>query len=206
MGNDLHPPNPSNPKGFFESAEINGINNDILDYSTGIRKDWWVEKFSGYALMCRPERVERIKHFTSKIPFCYKDPRFCYTLPVWKPYLKDTKILAIFRNPAHVIISMSKMGIDKIKAGQVYLSMYKNLFENIANIPIMFIQYDQMFSKKKMKEISAFLEASVDTKFPEVKLNRSKNFHVDIPIGNEVRSMYSKLIGKSHENTGTRIS
>lgn len=30
---------------------------------------------------------------------CYKDPRFSYTLPAWLPYLHDTRMICIFREP-----------------------------------------------------------------------------------------------------------
>ena len=42
----------------------------------------------------------RIAKLVKKVPFCFKDPRFSYTLPIWKPFIQDTTFICVFREPA----------------------------------------------------------------------------------------------------------
>jgi len=130
MGNDLYSPRHSNPKGFFENALINGINERILEeYDYCLRfEDFPVlsKKWSPYKpgeghrwLSYIPEGVEitntnpaieeQIKEVLSHPDFAFKDPRFNYTLPVWEPFLPvDTLFLCLVREPGITIQSVLK--------------------------------------------------------------------------------------------------
>jgi len=128
MGDDLYPGRDSNPKGFFENAVINGINEKILencDYAL-IHPD-----HPGSDKLCSPYHPGEGHRWLSFIPpeieisagtedinneilkavsnngFAYKDPRFNYTLNTWAPYLdKDIHLICMFRDPATTIQSI----------------------------------------------------------------------------------------------------
>ncbi len=137
MGEELYPPRHSNPKGFFENAMINGINERILkryDYSLqgyGIRdmgygmpdpgKKWspfipgeghrWLSYIPPDTNIKNddPEILKDIREVLSPKGFAYKDPRFNYTLDIWEPLLdKGTLFLCIFREPGITIESVIK--------------------------------------------------------------------------------------------------
>ncbi len=121
MGEDLYPPRDTNPKGFFENALINGINERILkkyDFTSLNRENplkdskwspfnpddghrWltYIEKDTEVNFSDEPIDDD-IKNVLSHKPYAYKDPRFNYTLNVWNKYLEnDVLFLCIFREP-----------------------------------------------------------------------------------------------------------
>src|SRR5215471_14327363 len=87
MGEHLIPADAANPKGYFEDDEINDINEALLAPLTPSRSRpacgwrWLAAVPVGTPIPCPPEITERIKAQTDQSPFCFKDPRFCYTLP-----------------------------------------------------------------------------------------------------------------------------
>src|SRR5262249_42923187 len=105
MGEHLIPPDEANPKGYFEDDEVNAINEKLLALVTPARSrpahGWrWLAAVPVSArISCSPQLAKRIEIQTSRTPFCLKDPRFCYTLPVWRPFLRDTMLLCVFREP-----------------------------------------------------------------------------------------------------------
>jgi hypothetical protein len=128
LGEGLYPPRHSNPKGFFECAFINGINERILqpyDYNLrnilspvpGIFYSPFIPG-EGHRWLTYIQKEIRVKSSDSLIHgdiskavevknFAYKDPRFNYTLDVWMPYLKeDTVFICMFRNPADTVASV----------------------------------------------------------------------------------------------------
>nr|NQU92389.1 hypothetical protein [Bacteroidota bacterium] len=128
LGDDLYPPRHSNPKGFFENAFINGINEQILrkyDYSRLFPNSLNIEKGlspynpgEGHRWLTYINKdieisnvdesiLKDIKEAVSYKNFAYKDPRFNYTLNVWNPFLeKDVQFLCVFREPAITINSV----------------------------------------------------------------------------------------------------
>src|SRR5690349_12501793 len=91
MGEHLVPANEANPKGFFEDDEINAINEALLAPLTPRRRPaygwrWLASVPVGTPFACPPELGQRIQAQTARAPFCFKDPRFCYTLPAWRRF------------------------------------------------------------------------------------------------------------------------
>ena len=96
MGDDLYPGRDSNPKGFFENAEINEINEKILEhYDSKVAKlkrflfkkstieapsygQRWLSSISIKTKVnfINSELSERIENAVKQQPFGYKDPRF----------------------------------------------------------------------------------------------------------------------------------
>jgi len=128
MGEELYPARDTNPMGFFENAEINGINEDILagfDYSlsgfpnpyegfraspyhpgTGHR---WLSLIPPRTLVQSSEEdvARRIAQAVAAENFAYKDPRFNYTLGTWLRHLSDEVLfLCMFRQPDVVVESV----------------------------------------------------------------------------------------------------
>ena len=131
MGEELYIGRETNPKGFFECAMINYLNEDILRRYDGVPTVYSGFKGpaalagrhnprAGQRWLCAlgPEvRMEtrskeihrRIREACSRTPFAYKDPRFSYTLPLWLPYLPpDAQLLCIFRDPGITVRSILK--------------------------------------------------------------------------------------------------
>ena len=128
MGEDLYPPRHSNPRGFFENALINGINERIMapydrvlrePQSDCFKKAWspfkpnfghrwlsWIEPETEITFNSE-EIAADIRKAVSREGFACKDPRFNYTLDSWKLYLpEDTVYICMFREPAVTIQSV----------------------------------------------------------------------------------------------------
>ena len=50
----------------------------------------------------------RIKAVVQHRPYCFKDPRFSYTLDLWRPYLTNPVFVCVFRDPASTALSILK--------------------------------------------------------------------------------------------------
>jgi hypothetical protein len=120
-------PNEVNPLGFYESFRVNALNNRlihaILNPSRVLRlfsplripahREWrlyW---------LAAPNRIPRVTPsadtegkmigLLQQQPFCFKDPRFSLTLPVWERYLPaGTRFVVVFRDPGRTADSILK--------------------------------------------------------------------------------------------------
>lgn len=158
MGENLYPGRHSNPKGFFENAEINGINEELLApycrrlpsfierriTTTSIRRPGqgqkWLLSLSPKTEVRsdEPLLIERISHAASRAPFAYKDPRFSYTLPVWEKHIPgDALFICVFREPSKTVTSILKecasvpyLASLKINRSDAYL-VWTNIYTHI---------------------------------------------------------------------------
>ncbi|MBK8139367.1 MAG: sulfotransferase [Chloroflexi bacterium] len=134
MGDTMMPATEANPKGFFESREVEALNEDLirtmLQPTLRERLSRWAglvppqpnfEDAAPWAkvlwlAMVAPERepavstakAERIARLTHHEPYCLKDPRLCYTLPAWRKHLQNTVFICVFREPATTATSILK--------------------------------------------------------------------------------------------------
>ncbi|MFW6047127.1 MAG: hypothetical protein ACOCP4_05025 [Candidatus Woesearchaeota archaeon] len=224
MGNNLYSANSGNPKGIFEDDEINSINEEILKpfagtIPKGIKKGYkwrWLSsipkhkeiKIKGlkqFINKVRKKRTikDRIKTITENKPFCFKDPRFSYTLNIWKPFLNNTIFICVFRHPSITAKSILKEVKQNVpKKGRVPLKekeiieIWKNFYEYVIKNQYeekdkwLFIHYNQFFNKKMLDKIENFSGAEIDKDFPDEKLNKNKE-PKEIP--KEIDKIYRKL-------------
>lgn len=162
----------------------------------------WLERVPvGQSIQSSDEVIQQIKEATLRAPFCFKDPRFSYTLPVWRPYLLDTVFLCIFRHPANTALSIIKecqcmeylesviMNFDI--ALEVWTLMYSHILERHRHSGAwMFIHYDQMHDPETLNKLEKFTGAVVDRSFPDIALRRS---HSDHAISGTTRRIYQQL-------------
>lgn len=160
MGRNLYPPRNSNPKGFFENAYINGINERILSaydnkpqkntsqtiyhtpYNPGYGQRWLSYIPPGTKIRCKEDDILTDIERATKIPnFAYKDPRFNYTLGIWLPYLNSgTIFICMFREPEITIQSvltechsaeyLSNFDINHKLAEEIWINSYQFLLIN----------------------------------------------------------------------------
>jgi len=197
-----------NPKGQFEDPEINGINEDILGpplrayrhsrfnklFHPRRRRDTKVHYFQRW-LAAIPQSVHigasaellaRIKAVTARRPFAFKDPRFSYTLPVWRPYIGDAVLICVFRHPAVTAASivtecqraqyLHDLPMDAERALRVWQLMYRHILEihHPAGGDWMFVHYDQIMDGSALDRIAGKLNAPIDTSFADPTLSRSR--------------------------------
>lgn len=215
----------NNPFGNFEDQEVNFINEQLLsqvipgpvmvngvlthrDRPSDMQR--WVGRVPvGTVIPPIMTYAENIKNLTSKQPFYFKDPRFSYTLPVWRPYLKNTVYVCVFRNPhktAQSILKqivdapyMNSMEMDFDMAMDVWVKMYSHILETHRHEgEWLFLHYDQALTDDGLDKLSAFTGASVNRDFPLKSLRR--NYH-DQPVPEEAAAIYAQLCELAEFNT-----
>src|SRR5665213_3198954 len=137
MGDRLLEPTPANPHGYFESHDVNVLNDELIASVVPVRPKmplgclfpWRLP--SGLLWLASVDRdveihpsavqLARMRELTSELPFCLKDPRFCNTVEAWRPVLKDVVFLCVFREPGRTAASMRQDVRDRPYRG-FYLS------------------------------------------------------------------------------------
>lgn len=204
MGEGLKAGTDSNPLGYFESDEINGLNEELLrPVAAGLAgrpvTEWRLPHpplgTDQHWLACLPPDVAvpeapgtagRLAAAAAHEPFCYKDPRFSYTLPVWRPYLEKRDVLhvCVFRQPGRTVSSMLKdiaereylkrLPLEPPYMWQVWIQMYDRIVrEHRRKGRWLFLSYDQAASGAGLRRLGRLLGAPVDLSFPSPSLKRS---------------------------------
>jgi len=204
MGNRLSEERESNPGGNFEDIEINRINEELLAQVAPKRPNFlgnllfrdrpvlwqrWLSRIPvGTEIPCPPSISQQIAALTQKSPYCFKDPRFSYTLPVWEPFLQNTVFVCIFREPASTALSMlnlsrkakylSNLSITFEQAVEVWYLMYKHILDIHSHRGNwLFMHYNQALSKDGLAKLAAFTEATVDYSYPDPSISQSSSSH-----------------------------
>jgi hypothetical protein len=232
MGDNLYPPRESNTKGFFEDPFINGINEEILakvqfgltdnikKLLTGTRlgkSQRWLEVIPINAHIPSSKKIEeKIITAVAHSPFCFKDPRFSYTLPVWRPFLKEAVFICIFREPGITAQSIVKecgqmKYLKSVKMTfELGLDVWFNMYNHILQLHMhqgewLFIHYDQILRSEGISNIEALTETVADRSFPDNNLKRTTS---NIPIENKFIDTYltlCKMSGYVPSDTDTCI-
>lgn len=230
MGECFYKPRHSNPKGFFEDAEVNAINEAILKpltpwappqfrprslyqllyqifFSRRFTNDGrWLAKIPvGAPVSSTPEIDDRIRALTTHAPYCFKDPRFCYTLPVWRPWLNNTRFVVVFRDPAvsarsmlqesQVVPRLARLKLTFADCLEVWRLMYTHVLDiHSQKGDWLFLHYDQVLDGSGLDRLAAFLEVAPDRSFPDAALRRTQA-EGEIPV--RVRAVYERLCHQS---------
>jgi hypothetical protein len=218
MGDNLVKAKHSNPKGFFEDGEVNHINEVLLAQVLRTRPRllgrWFFQSWpiTGHRWLaqvpldtdmpCPAELSLKMRDLTEREPYCYKDPRFAYTLPAWRSLLKDSLYVCVFRDPASTALSILKLVKDHIAPIQkehitfedaldTWTLTYRHILERHRREGAwLFVHYDQMFTTEGLARLEAFVGAPVDHSFPESSLRRSIS---DDPVSKETLQTYKSL-------------
>jgi hypothetical protein len=235
LGDKLHKPLESNPRGFFEWMTINRINEEILAhygkrnlagkfletffkkgtvyYPVGRNQRWLLSLPPEIGVQNSTSQVEvGIKEVIGREPFCYKDPRFSYTLSVWKKFLEPgTVFICVFREPDVTVSSILKecssreylrsLYINRRMAYNVWVNIYSHILFKHAENPgdFFFVHYHQVYDGSALAPLSRLLGAELKANFVDASLKRT-NPGGSIP-GNAKR-IYRQLCEKAHYKAG----
>lgn len=220
MGEHLYAADEGNPKGYFEDREVNGINEgllaqvlprpqrkvlDRLFFRPPPRQGWtrWLADLpAGTLVKCPPKFAGRISALTAHVPFCFKDPRFCYTLSAWRPFISGAVIICVFRDPGATAASIIKqvkhaedlkgLALDHQFAFRVWLQMYRNVLQ--VHYPAggdwLFVHYDQLVSGAMIPRLEKELGVQVNGEFADASLRRSAAV---APVPEEAALTYREL-------------
>jgi hypothetical protein len=192
-------PTAANPRGFFESEEIEAVNEGILRTVVPARPRWFRRLFRG-----RPRKGQfwlarvpldaplrsgagtdaAIRRLIERQPFCYKDPRFCYTLPLWLAHRPDAVQVVVFREPDRTAESILREAdtapylrdyrFDREDALGLWELMYRHVLERHPEVRDRhFFHYEQLLTDAGMDRLERATGAPVDRSFADPKLARS---------------------------------
>jgi hypothetical protein len=222
MGETLLPPTASNPKGYYESVEIETINESLLSRVLPRRPRGFLGRFFrhrpkkfqrwlarvpvGQEIPCPAEIAARIEHQTRNRPFCFKDPRFSYTLPAWRPFLQDTVFVCVFREPMATAESILKMwkhetyiqslALNFAGALEVWELMYRHILEiHRHQGDWLFLHYDQVLTGEGIERLERLTGAKADRSFPDATLRRSVSQRPAPAAAQRVYDRLCKLAG-----------
>jgi hypothetical protein len=207
MGEHLIPSDDANPKGYFEDDEVNAINEALLAPVTPAHSRpaygwrWLAAVPLGTAIPCPADLAARIAAQTARSPFCLKDPRFCYTLPAWRPFLPDTVFLCVFREPSRTAQSILKecrsadylagLPMDFAGAVEVWTLMYRHILKVHRHAgDWLFFHYDQLLEDGPLAKLDGALGVLADRQFPDPRLKRSA---AEGEVGGPALEVYSQL-------------
>jgi len=226
IGGEPHRPNIANPKGFFETSIVNGINNEILfsqpklKTTTGNRQGW-LSYFDGQEQIFNNfvpfDMLDKIKHVISKQPFVFKDPRFSFTLPFWNKIFQaefdnglfnNLKVICCFRHPAEFLGSLTHhcatqeylkgIIIDQNHFENLWLKTYQYILTHYYDTyDTLFVEYDQVLSGNGIRKIEEFIGHEIIRDFPEKSLKRSKGILISEERQKDMMVMYGKLCSQA---------
>ena len=201
MGDISKEGNEYDPKGVYEWRVVNDLNEAIIKKTLNdLPKAYDTYFLTAIPLSVKIKATEAIISEIEKLtdrPFCYKDPRFAYTLPVWKPYLKDCRYIVMFRNPQITMDSMARlakgwygMDLDKKTLIEIWQAYYEHILDQYDAEDWLFVHYDQIFEEKTLEKINTHTQiVNLNESFPEKRLVKDYNME-DIA---ECRETYQKL-------------
>lgn len=207
MGRELWPARAANPKGFFEGPEINGLNEELLaplvapSERLGENQRWLAALSLDAPIAHDPRFDARMAALVAQRPYCYKDPRFCYTLPAWRPHLGDAAFLTVFRHPTLTAASI----VEEVRAAKylhgvemsleramgIWCATYRHVLRRHRHTgDWLFLHFDQVLTSAGLDKIEALVEARVDRGFPDETLARPP---LPIPMPDEAVALYEEL-------------
>jgi hypothetical protein len=180
-------------------------------YAPGYMQRWLISlPFDQKIDTCDRGIIRRIKRVVDHTPYCYKDPRFSYTLPVWKRYMPTEFIaLCIFREPNITVKSIIKecrtanylanLHITEDQAYEVWCRMYAQIIEKHYDPQnFVFAHYNQIYTGQALSVLSERLGADLKNDFVSKDLRRTMT---DAQIPPKALAIYEKLCALAEYET-----
>jgi hypothetical protein len=145
---DLLPAAEDNPKGFFERADVNALNDDLLERLGG---NW--DRPPGRTVVTErtPQWQPKVDEVLSTLgaeaagrPLVLKDPRISLLLPAWLPALGDRfEVILVDRNPIDVALSVRRRDGRPLYVALALWQLYcTELLEGLAGKRVLVVRYE----------------------------------------------------------------
>lgn len=243
-GHDLLEATAGNPYGYYEDAVINNVNNVLVRQITGswvldwIPRRWYrqvgrcffrpAHYIHGQLWLAAPkwrckcrmndELADIITRYTDRQPFCFKDPRFSVTLPLWRSRLpQGTRFLALFRDPDRTVDSMLRNVVDKQIdpallsprwAFRHWYRIYKRILDEYSlNGEWLLVSYDQVTNGQALAAIERFAQTPVDSSQINPSISRATSEpKYNFGIAEACRALFKQLQQRSAENVAVWLN
>lgn len=170
-------PSADNPAGFWERKDVLNLNRALLA-AQGC--NWQqVEGFNS-TRSAPPELHEPMqacaRQLSSHAPFVVKDPRFCLTLPYWRPLIPSPVVVLALRHPAAVSHSLQLRNAMPTEQGLALWEHYMtHALKNIDGLPVIRCQFESLLTEPE-KETGALYKA-LARHFPGLTLPKTTSLN-----------------------------
>jgi len=215
-GRDVLAPDPGGPTGFFESRDVNRINERLLaphdagflhtgGYSRPLRDgERWLAVLPADRETGRAPAELRAAMRTARpsSPYCCKDPRFAYTLPSWRPLFAGALFMCVFRHPlatARSIAGAVRYG-DLSVSADAALELWKAVYARVLgrhrhDADWVFVHYEQLLDGSAVPRLCDALGATLDSGLAKRELYRHAPDGAPPPGSEEIYSELCALAG-----------
>jgi hypothetical protein len=162
-------PTKDNPEGFWENAQFQSMNDEILASFGGgwdippVLQTGWEASPHLAAIADKAKLV--IKEISQQHPvWGWKDPRNSLTLPFWKKLVPNAKIIVCIRNPFEVSHSLLRIGgASSVFSYNLWLIYNKQLLLSPNLEECIITHYDSFFRdpQSELRRLVNFLEMEV---------------------------------------------
>jgi hypothetical protein len=227
QGESSYRPRAANPFGFYEDAEINRLNDELIvrmlaggwrrllwELGPRLHRDpralWLAAPRRLRRVEAAPEQAERMRKHAGRTPFCLKDPRFGLTLPAWRPHLPaGTRFVVVFRHPDVTVDSMLREARESyapplpLDAHFAYLSwrrMYRRLLRHARQGEWFFASYDQLASGEALPALEAFAETALCPGRIRPEASRARLRRSPLSGAARARNLYAELERRARQD------
>jgi len=147
-----HTPNEENPKGFWERKDFRALNDDMLA-ATGCSwhecGDWSLESMRGSELANFRQRArELVFGMEGFRPWVTKEPRFCLTFPVFRPFCESPVAVLVVRNPSEVAASLAtRNGFPERKSLDLWHRYVDSALAVTDGIPRVLVRHEDLIGR-----------------------------------------------------------
>ena len=149
VGDDLMPPSPANPDGYWEHLGFVALNDDLLGELEGAwdrppapPASWHDARFDPF----RARAVDLVGTVAGSGPWGWKDPRTSLLLPFWSDILPDLQPVVVVRHPLDVAASLRRRdGMDLPDALALWETYYRRVLADTRPGHRVVTHYDAYF-------------------------------------------------------------
>ena len=161
---DLVPPAPDNPEGFWENVHLVGVNDLVLaalggawDAPPPLPAGWARRPDLDELALAAAELVDRL---AAAGPWAWKDPRSSLTLPFWQRVVPDLRVVVCIRNPVEVARSLrARDGMPLAEGLRLWEAYYARLLADTEPGRRLVTHYAAYFdhARRELRRLLAFL-------------------------------------------------
>ena len=191
--------NPYNKKGNRESAQIQALNNDILEINGGAwDRPVAVTKWTAEQSKERDETLDQIRSGVGHW-WGFKDPRLVLTLPFWLEAIDEPRFIGTFRHPHRVALSLqnrNRMSLNE--SYKLWRGYNERLIDYIDRFNFQVVDFDlddAEYQKDVAEKLQGLgLKSQINECFFDPKLrNQSLESAEDCALPENVNEIYQKL-------------
>lgn len=140
-----------NPDGHWESSKLIRCNDQILNAFGGLWAappffpDGWERSRRADSFVPQLRRAFGQVYRDAGVPWLWKDPRICLTLPLWRRVLGDFSVLLVLREPLSVARSLERRDEFRLRYGLAMWEWYtRSALSGIGGLRTVVVRFEEV--------------------------------------------------------------